>query len=457
MDRAELTNTLLPSRWFAINEKALLHPEQNRLKADMLDSNYRNFIIAAGRRSFKTERFAKRMMIKKCISVKNKGHFYYMGAPTRQQAKEIFWQDMKQLSNPLLVEKIREAELKIIYRSGVTLRIIGLKEFKRVQGQLMHGIVITEYQDCDPGVYNESIEPMINDTRGWCIKEGRPHGKNHFFDDYLRGKPGSPTYTKGWQSYHWTSEEILTAEQIDEAKSNLSLPDYNREYKASFDEGDQNPYIYDEIYNNRKFPWIKELPAIVMCDFNPGKKPMSWNIGQRFYSKEFNAEITAIHKSLSFQYTKTQTMCEYLDEDYFQAVIQKTFGVYPIEINFYGDYAGDSPTSNSSWSDWDIIQNYFRNKTKITLNIKPCKSIRNSIAATNAQLCNAKGERRLFVDADNCKELVKDWVYCSWKDNGRELEDKDPLRTHSCRAVDYYNDYEFPVKGKTITTSIRTT
>jgi hypothetical protein len=337
--------------------------------------------------------------------------------------------------------------MKIVFKGDSVIRVIGLKEFRRVQGQLMHGIVITEYQDCDAGVYNESIEPMINDTRGWCIKEGRPFGKNHFFDDFLRGKQR----TKGWSSYHWTSEDILTDEQIAEARTNLSKPDYEREYKASFETGSQRPYYGYTEKNNKQAAINPNLPFIIACDFNAGEKPMSWIAGQRYMNGD--NEFTHWYKSFSYQYTNTITMCRLLDEDYLRTF---SFG-YPKKIIFYGDYAGRKHTSNSSFNDWEIIQNYFRNKTDIELRIKPCLSIRDSIGATNAQLCNANCRRKQFVDPENCKELVKDWEYCSWKDNGRELEDKDPLRTHLCRAVDYYNDYEYSIRGKQVSDSIRTT
>lgn len=449
MDKQKILSTA--DRWFPINPRALRHPEQKRLMKDFKKAKYRNLVVAAGRRSYKTERFAKRLLVNECMKEENKGKIYYAGAPTIMQAKEIFWDDLKNLAPEWSVSKIREVGMKIIFNGGAAIRVIGLKEFKRIQGQLMHGIVITEYQDCDPGVYNQSIEPMINDTRGWCIKEGRPFGKNHFFDDYLKGKHG----IKNWQSYHWTSEDILSHEQINEAKTNLSKPDYEREYKASFETSSQRPYYAYTEKNNKKSAVIPSAPFIVACDFNAQEKPMSWAVGQRIKQPgaDGNTEITYWYKSLTFQYTNTLTMCGLLDEDYFKKFL---FG-YPRKIIFYGDYAGKKYTSNSSYSDWEIIQNYFRNKSEIELRIKPCLSIRDSIAATNAQLCNANGERRQFVDPENCKELVKDWEYCSWKSNGRELEDKDPRRTHLSRAVDYYNDYEYPVKGKPASSSFRTT
>jgi len=434
-----ILSSLLTPRWFEINAKALNHPIQSELKNDLFNHSFRNYVIAAGRRSFKTERFAKRFIIRECL--KNSDKNYYIGAPTLQQSKEIFWEDLKRLAPSWAVTKINESDKRITFKDNVQLKVIGLKEFKRVQGQLMHGIVISEYQDCDAGVYNESIEPMINDTRGWCIKEGRPFGKNHFYDDYLKGVKGE----KGWKSYHWTSEDILSSEQIDEAKRNLSLPDYEREYKASFESQQSLPYYAYSHLNNKKIDLNPNQPFILTCDFNATVKPMSWVLGQRVI--ENGIEMTYWKKSFQYQYTNTETMCEVVDK-YF------TETKYPNEIHLYGDYAGTQDKSNSSYTDWQIIENYFRNKAKIKKFIKPCKSVRNTIGATNAQLLNAKGERRQFVDPNDCKELIKDWEYCVWETNGMKLKEYDEGESaklgHLCRAVDYYNEYEYSLKGKPI-------
>jgi len=432
---------LLTNRWFEVNPKAINHPIQIQLKQDLQNKKFQNIVVAAGRRSFKTERFAKRYLIRECMQ--NTDRHYYAGAPTLSQSREIFWDDLKKLSPKWAVKKINETGLKIEFITGSVLRVVGLKEFKRIQGQLMHGIVITEYQECDPNVYNESIEPMINDTYGWCIKEGRPLGKNHFYDDYLKGLNGQ----SNWGSYHWTAEDILDEVQITNAKSNLSEQDYKREYLASFDTESGNPYYPYNQLNNRKHIFNNDLPAIVTCDFNATDNPMSWVVGQKY--NENGLDFTAWMKSLSYQFTNTETMCGILDDHFL------TYKVYPKEIKFYGDYAGKQEKSNSSYTDWQIIENYFRNKAKISTHLKPCKSIRDSIGATNAQLCNALGIRKQFIDPLECQSLLKDWEYCIWKSNSKELDNKDPLRGHSCRAVDYYNDYEYPIKGKpTIYTNI---
>jgi len=65
---------LLTPRWFPINEKAINHPVQQKIIND-LRSGVKNVVIAAGRRSFKTERFLKRYFVSE--SQNNKGAVNY--------------------------------------------------------------------------------------------------------------------------------------------------------------------------------------------------------------------------------------------------------------------------------------------------------------------------------------------------------------------------------------------
>jgi len=425
---------LTTPRWFTIPQKAKEHPEQIKLVKDLYSNQFYHFTIVAGRRSFKTERFGKRNLVLKAFEMSN-GKFF-AGAPVRKQAKEIFWKDIKQLIHPAFIKKISETELKIDLTNGSEINVVGLLEFATIEGGFANGFLISEWQKCDPEVYNSAIEPMINDVGGWVIKEGRPLGKNHLHDDYLKGL----NFENGYASYFWTSEDILNPLQIERAKNSLGLIDYNREYLASFETGGSPPYYAYNHLNHSEYKLNTKLPVIVSCDFNATEKPMSWNLGQRII--QGIEDTTHWTKTFSYQFTNTETMCGILD-DYFN-----TLESYPMHIIFYGDYAGKAVKSNSSYSDWQIIENYFSNKCQFEKRIKPCKSIRDSIAATNAQLCNTFGQRKQFVNPDECKPLIDDFNKCEWKDNSKELSERDDLRGHCCRAVDYYNDYEHSVMGK---------
>jgi len=422
----------LTDRWFPIPNHVRNHAVQMQLLDDLVNKRYYEYVVAAGRRSFKTERFLKRYGVLE--SIHNINHCNFLGAPVRTQAKEIFWKDVKALSPKHLIRSINETELKIEYVSKSTLKVVGLKEFATVEGGYANFFGITEYQKCNPDVYTHSIEPMVNDVGGITIKEGRPLERNHLFTDYLKGIEHKP----GHASYHWTSEEILTALQIERAKDSLGTIDYNREYLASFDTGGNPPYYaFNTTLNASQYQLQTNLPLIIACDFNATEKPMSWVIGQRL--TEYGQDVTHWTKCFSYTFTNTETMCdivaEYLKDLYFPAIL------------FYGDYAGKQQKSNSSYSDWDIIESKFRNRKGFEKRLKPCKSIRDSIASTNSRLCNTQGLRRQFVNVNECTALVKDWELCKWKDNSKELEEKDAMRGHACRAVDYYNDYEYPVKG----------
>lgn len=431
---------ILTDRWFQIPEIAQNHPTQCQLKEDLTLNKFQCYVIAAGRRSFKTERFGKRFAVKQAMN--NAGWEIHLGAPTRMQAKEILWEDVKNLVPPyMLAKKPSETELKIELKNKTKIHIIGLQEFKRVHGGRSNLAIVTEYQDCDPGVFTESFQPMLNDTGGIWIEEGRPFGKNHFYDDYLKGLNNE----KGWASYHWKSSEILSEEQIIRAQLDLAKKDYDREYEASFETEFGSPYYSYSKLNHLTSSLNPETSIIIACDFNATEKPMSWVIGQKQLDSN-RKEIMYFHKVLSSQFTNTEQQCDNTIE-----YLQQIFGDkrYSLTVYFYGDYAGVKETSNSSASDWEIIEKKFTNQVRyFEKKIKPCKSIRNSIASTNAQLCNTLGIRNLFVNYDGCKELVLDWEKCEWKENNRELSDKDPRRGHACRAVDYYNDYEHPITGK---------
>lgn len=426
---------ILPERWFPLPDAVRNHAEQTKLKNDLLKKKHWHFTIVAGRRSYKTERFAKRHIVNE--SLQNDKHNYFATAPTRLQAKNIYWNDLKLLIPKYFISKIFESELKIILVNGTTLSVVGMESYKRIEGTFANGVVMSEYQETDPEAYL-SIQPMIIDVSGWVIKEGRPIAKNHFYDDYLRGISNEP----GYGAYHWQSAGILSDEQIEIAKIDLTADDFKREYEASFETSSSNPYnSYSDLNHLTEFEIIKDIPIIVTCDFNATEKPMSWVIGQRF-TKDFK-DVTVWFKVLAHPFTNTFTMCSILEE-YLNSLVLKNNSII-----FYGDYAGNQQRSNSTKADWEIIRQHFNTRYNISERVYPCLSIRDSISATNAQLKNMNNEIRQYIVPSECKPLMNDWNKSEWKDNGRELKElADKKIGHACRAVDYYNYVEHKLRKK---------
>ena len=102
-------------RWYPLIDI----PEQVRLKDEVV----RFKVVPAGRRSGKTER-AKRYVSKQAM--KNANELYFCAAPTRDQVKKIFWDDMKALTfSSAHPKRPSESDLKIFMPNGSEIHLIG--------------------------------------------------------------------------------------------------------------------------------------------------------------------------------------------------------------------------------------------------------------------------------------------------------------------------------------------
>lgn len=409
------------------------HPHQLEIAKD----NTRFKVAVSGRRWGKSV-LGREMILAKAFDMP--GSLSWIVTPTREMNKDIHWDALKQRVKELNWRvKINETNLsitKLIGGSKIILKTADNPD--RLRGRGLDFVVIDEFRDMDQSVWQDILRPALTDKKGEALFISTPNGHDILYDLYLLGQGENPE----WKSWHYRTIDspFIDAHEIEQAKNDLDKMTFEREYEASFDTAGGNPYYSYTNLNNKPFELNSYSPVIFTCDFNATEKPMSWVVGQRVI--EGITDITNWKASLSYQYTNTEVMCKIADE-----WLLKNLRTYPSHLIFYGDYAGRQQKSNSSFSDWQIIEDYFRNKAKIEKRIKPCRSIRDSIAATNAQLANTKGERKQFVDPEGCKELIEDWNKCEWKTNGRELKDNDNFRGHLCRAVDYYNDYEHSIKS----------
>ena len=129
-------------------------------------------VVPAGRRSGKTER-AKRFLSKQALS--NQNEKYFAAAPTRDQAKKIWWDDLKALTLSVTHDKQpSESELKIFLPNGTEIHVIGLDRPERIEGINWTGGVIDEIADIKPESMEANIMPALNtvnptrpDYRAW--------------------------------------------------------------------------------------------------------------------------------------------------------------------------------------------------------------------------------------------------------------------------------------------------
>ena len=164
-------------RWYPLIEHSV--------QAALVNDKVRFKVVPAGRRSGKTER-AKRFVVREAMREPGP---YFVAAPTRDQVKRIYWQDLKRLcfTSVLGDRSVSESELQIRLPNGSTISLIGLDQPQRMEGVLWIGGVIDEIADVREGAWQENISPALDtfnplkpDYRPWCWLIGVPDGLYHY-------------------------------------------------------------------------------------------------------------------------------------------------------------------------------------------------------------------------------------------------------------------------------------
>jgi len=170
------------ARWYPLRE----HPVQRAL-VEAVDNGIRFPVVPSGRRSGKTER-AKRFLSQQ--GMYREGERYFAAAPTYNQAKRIWWRDLKLLTlSSTHARKPSESELIIWLPNGSEIHVVGLDVPARFEGVEWTGGVIDEIANLKGDSLNENIMPALNtvnplrpDYRAWCWFIGVPEGLNHYYE-----------------------------------------------------------------------------------------------------------------------------------------------------------------------------------------------------------------------------------------------------------------------------------
>jgi predicted phage terminase large subunit-like protein len=187
-------------------------------------------IVAAGRRTGKS-RLAAWMLIIYALQA-TKGHVFYV-APTQGQARDIMWQTLLELANPV-IKSTHINNLHITLINGATIALKGADRPETMRGVSLKFLVLDEYADMKPTVWEQILRPALADQKGDAMFIGTPMGRNHFYDLYTyAAHDDDPTY-KAW---HFTSYDnpLLDPEEIDVAKKSMSSYAFRQEFMASFE------------------------------------------------------------------------------------------------------------------------------------------------------------------------------------------------------------------------------
>lgn len=430
MTEALLTTSNSPAyeqdvaRWYALTP----HPVQTALVNDPV----RFKVVPAGRRSGKTER-AKRFVVREAMKTPGS---YFVAAPTRDQVKRIYWNDLKRLSFcSVLPQKPSESDLIIHYPNGSTLSLIGLDQPQRMEGVFWTGGVIDEIADVKDGAWAENISPALDtfnptrpDFRAWCWLIGVPDGLNHYYEmaEYAR-----TANDPDWKVYTWKSSEILPVELIEAAKRRMSAKQFRQEYEASFETAFGRVYE-DYDHNNETNETIQPHEQLMWHhDFN--FTPMSSGVGVRrgndFYVLDEIVLTSAVARQSALEFVE-----RFKDHKNRNVII-------------YGDPAGRAGEKHGHASDYTEMEGVLKsNNWNVTRKVKlAAPAIRDRQNAVRAKICNAAGERSLFVNPKKAVYVHKGLSTVQIKKGSTFLEEDSEFQ-HITTAIGYCVDYEWPIR-----------
>ena len=421
-------------RWY----KLIDHPVQLALNR-AIDNGIRFPVVPAGRRSGKTERL-KRFVAKRAMQTSS---LYFLAAPTRDQVKKIFWDDMKKLTfSALHPRKPSESYLIIYMPSGSEIHLIGLDKPERFEGVPWEGGGIDEIANIKPDAWPENIFPALNtfyperpDYLPWCWLVGVPEGLNHYYDMAEYAKTSNDPE---WALFHWKSAEILPKKIIDAAKRVMSKKQFQQEFEASFETASGRIYE-DYSQDNHTDRVLLPHEQIWWChdqNFTPMSSAICINEKKSIHIVDEIILESAVARQSALEF------------------VEKFKGHKNKNVIIYGDPAGRAGEKHGHNSDYIEIENVLKSngwmfKRKVARKHPAIKDRQNSV---RAKIKNAAGDVSLFVNPQKAPYSHKGLSTCQTK-KGSTFQEEETEYQHITTAIGYMTHFEYPVESRKITTS----
>lgn len=409
------------TRWYPLRE----HPEQRAL-VGAVGNGIRFPVVPAGRRSGKTER-AKRFLSQQ--GMYRPGERYFAAAPTYQQAKRIWWKDLKLLTLSSTHERRpSESELIVWLPNGSEIHVVGLDVPARIEGTDWTGGVIDEIANVKGDSLYENIMPALNtvnptrpDYRAWCWFIGVPEGLNHFYEmaEYAR-----TANDPDWGYFHWKSDEILPQDVIDAAKRTMSLRQYRQEYEASFETAAGR--IYDD-YSDANLTDATIQPH----------EALHWSHDQNF--TPLSSCIAVVRDNVP----------HFLDEIVLESAISRQSALEFVEryrghankqVYIYGDPHGRAGEKHGHKSDYTEIEQVLRDhgwkfERRVSRSAPAIKDRQNAVRAL---IRSAAGDIRLKVNPNTAKWCHRGLGTVQVKQGSAYQEDQTNRYQHITTAIGYF-------------------
>jgi len=401
--------------------------------------------VPAGRRSGKTE-ICKRILIKALFDSHpwsvdyRKPEFngntwddphFFAAAPTRDQAKRIWWNDLKRMIHRDYVANISETELRITTKWKADLTVVGLDRPERIEGTPWDGGVIDEIANVgNPNTWTAHIRPSLADRNGWAILIGVPDMES----------PGQVAYKNmvdyaksgvdpEWDCFSWPSSDIVDPKEIESARRTMDEQMFLQEFGGQFVLASGLAFPSFDLkthVNDTEAVYDHLLPICLSFDFNVN--PFCFGVLQ--HRRGDRPVRPRIIREFRLSDSDTNVACNAFLEWY------DSLQYKPPSLSVYGDASGGARDSTSGTTDWLIIQKALKNLQPRFEVPSANPPIKDTVNAVRARLRNAMGEVGIVINSQ-ARQLISDFQSALWPSDLEEC--------HSLAWLRYWTAQEYPI------------
>ena len=356
-------------------------------------------------------------------------------APTFNMLDRTTWKEFRHAMRPLIAKE-NETKKIITLKNGREVYGFSAEDADKIRNVTMCGFWVDEARECKNfATLWDVLLGRVLSTGGKGFITTSPNSYDDIHDIFIANKQKDYGTIKA-TTYE---NEYLNKIAIDELAAKYDEKYCQQELYGQFVifEGAVY-YTFNRQHNagNLAFKVARynpDLPLWLGCDFNVS--PMAWVIAQAGINTQTKLkEIYFIDEI----YLKNSNTVEACNE------FKARFPNHNVGVRLYGDATGRARHTDSNITNWKIIENELAryNISSFVPTKNPAE--RDRVNSVNGMICNSKGQRRVFVNPDKCKNLIRDFEQVSYKPGSVQIDkNKDLKLTHTSDAAGYLLETEF--------------
>jgi hypothetical protein len=377
-----------------------------------------------------------REALKQAWNAKGDGVFGIV-APTYQMLKRTTWALFKDAARFFIAPNgVNDSDFIITLRNGRKVHGHTAEHSDRIRNENFIGAWVDEARECKDfaNLWNILLGRVLS-TQGKIFITTSPNSYDAIHDIFIANRNKDTCVVK----FATSKNSFVSPEAIAELEARYDEKFARQELYGEFVifEGAVY-YTFNRQHNSGdiafKVAQYDAMKPIWLCaDFNID--PMAWVIAQPGINTQTNLKEVYAVDEIFMKNCNTVDACQEFKTRYQN---------HQAGIVLYGDATGRARHTDSNITNWKIIETELA-RYGIT-NKVPTRNPaeRDRVNAVNGMICNSKKQRRVYINPDKCKNLIRDLEQVSYKDGTTQIDKSKSLSlTHASDALGYCLDYEF--------------